>query len=936
MTEIPATGHTFAAEWSTDADYHWHAATCGHTDEVKDKAGHSWNGGVVTTPATTTTTGVKTYTCTVCNATKTETIPAEGAETVAAATGVTIDQSGVCICVTIEQPADTSHIASYQVNLYNSANKSNRHADRSGCSISSGKAWFGYWDALYTDFDKIEVISVAKDGYANAVWTDDISIKATEAGALSYELNYNTAQKYLEATLTTAPTNAAYRVINEGYKNGWESYTADGNTIKLRSTSDGSIKDGTSVSIGAWTLDKCEMDSAGEWQIAYTVYPVGAKVTANIPHVHEWDAGVITKGPTSSVDGVRTYTCSGCDETKTEAVSKDRVCNIRFEKDGGRFQLVWDAPLNADSLSQPEYNVSLKKGDSWIEISGTDQTLLRYPVDEAGNYTAVRVETTTETDNNRTALASREQAVDFNVSFTTGDAPTSVTWSKNAESTYDECVTGVTPNVWGKLQLRTSDRSHSSGILTGNDGVWTTTVGSDSVEKYLASGEYRFLEYLNVSVSDGGLAASYTVNQRGDWTACSSESAAKAWITATANALRLEWTPKAGYTGLYYVNGTNVGSGTTYSLINTIRNVAQSGAYSFTISTKEDASSNTLTPYVTLENALTVSIDTAKKPNVTIKGLEDGNYTFESQNGFTGVYDYELCAPDGSTIREWWVKAGSTVALAPYTDCKFKVRELSWDKTGENLTSITVNASSEGTFGFTPCDFSAIQTNVADESAFSTAVNKGGKVILENDITITNPWINRGGDVEIDLNGHKLDLGSSNCLAISKAVKFTDNSADKTGIIAGTSGIRCDAGSKLNLNGITVARITDGGKMRGITIETCKVTYLIQLTLANEMNVVNTDFSGDVQVKIYNSTAFFNECTFAGGNDQNILQLNGNTKVTLDNATFSSGKVSPTGSGNELILKSGTYCFDPTKYIPKDYSVAHDEGTSVWTVSASA
>ena len=193
---------------------------------------------------------------------------------------------------------------------------------------------------------------------------------------------------------------------------------------------------------------------------------------------------------------------------------------------------------------------------------------------------------------------------------------------------------------------------------------------------------------------------------------------------------------------------------------------------------------------MTLENALTVSIDTAKKPNVTIKGLEDGNYTFESQNGFTGVYDYELCAPDGSTIREWWVKAGSTVALAPYTDCKFKVRELSWDKTGENLTSITVNASSEGTFGFTPCDFSAIQTNVADESAFSTAVNKGGKVILENDITITNPWINRGGDVEIDLNGHKLDLGSSNCLAISKAVKFTDNSADKTGIIAGTSGIR--------------------------------------------------------------------------------------------------------------------------------------------------
>ena len=37
--------------------------------------GHTWDSGKVTTPATTDTTGVKTYTCTACNATKTEAIP---------------------------------------------------------------------------------------------------------------------------------------------------------------------------------------------------------------------------------------------------------------------------------------------------------------------------------------------------------------------------------------------------------------------------------------------------------------------------------------------------------------------------------------------------------------------------------------------------------------------------------------------------------------------------------------------------------------------------------------------------------------------------------------------------------------------------------------------------------------------------------------------
>ena len=39
---------------------------------------HTWNDGVVTTPATCTVAGVKTYTCTVCNATKTEAIEALG------------------------------------------------------------------------------------------------------------------------------------------------------------------------------------------------------------------------------------------------------------------------------------------------------------------------------------------------------------------------------------------------------------------------------------------------------------------------------------------------------------------------------------------------------------------------------------------------------------------------------------------------------------------------------------------------------------------------------------------------------------------------------------------------------------------------------------------------------------------------------------------
>ena len=72
--------HSYADAWSHDATHHWHASTCGH-DVVSGKAEHTWNGGEVTTAATCGEAGEKTFTCTVCGATKTEVIPATGEHT---------------------------------------------------------------------------------------------------------------------------------------------------------------------------------------------------------------------------------------------------------------------------------------------------------------------------------------------------------------------------------------------------------------------------------------------------------------------------------------------------------------------------------------------------------------------------------------------------------------------------------------------------------------------------------------------------------------------------------------------------------------------------------------------------------------------------------------------------------------------------------------
>ena len=70
--------HTYQTEWSKDATHHWHACEGDKVDrgcdDVADKAEHTWNDGEITTEATAEADGIKTFTCTVCFQTKTETL----------------------------------------------------------------------------------------------------------------------------------------------------------------------------------------------------------------------------------------------------------------------------------------------------------------------------------------------------------------------------------------------------------------------------------------------------------------------------------------------------------------------------------------------------------------------------------------------------------------------------------------------------------------------------------------------------------------------------------------------------------------------------------------------------------------------------------------------------------------------------------------------
>ena len=77
--------HTYGTEWTKDESGHWHESTCGttaptHDAMKKDFAAHTFDEGKVTKPADFGVVGEKKFTCTVCEYSYTQEIPALGAK----------------------------------------------------------------------------------------------------------------------------------------------------------------------------------------------------------------------------------------------------------------------------------------------------------------------------------------------------------------------------------------------------------------------------------------------------------------------------------------------------------------------------------------------------------------------------------------------------------------------------------------------------------------------------------------------------------------------------------------------------------------------------------------------------------------------------------------------------------------------------------------
>ncbi len=290
-------------------------------DEDEDdpcKNGHTWNQGTVTREATYTSYGVMTYTCTNCGNTRTETIPQLvcGSHTWDAGT------------VTTQPTYDSEGVMTHT------------------CT-TCGKTRTGAVPKLYPENSATVSLAVYGstqrgcyiDPYGNYVYCmDECKKPAVKGGEIytksiggGYEIYNGIFGVQQEAFSEGKLSDFNIRVITQwaiwskagGSRRDTVSFCYGDNGLDLYDRMMNADPDDYNVTYIKYTpTDDCYQPCAG----AYTV-------SKNEPqHTHSWDAGIVTRESTCNAEGEKTYTCTGCGETKTEVIPK-LVCTDH----------VWDA-----------------------------------------------------------------------------------------------------------------------------------------------------------------------------------------------------------------------------------------------------------------------------------------------------------------------------------------------------------------------------------------------------------------------------------------------------------------------------------------------------------------------------------------------------------------------------------------------------------------
>ena len=277
--------------------------------------GHNWDSGKVTKAATCTATGTKTYTCSRCKKTRTETIAATGHKEVKdAAVAATCETTGktegshCSVCNTVIKAQTTVAALGHSWD-------GGKVAKAATCTAAGTKTY------TCTRCKKTRTETIAATGHKVV---KDTAVAATCETTGKTEGNHcSVCGTVLKAQTTVAALGHSW----DGGKitkaatctaAGTKTYTCTRckktRTETIAATGHKAVKD-AAVAATCETTGKTE---GSHCSVCNTVIKAQATVAAL---GHSWDGGKITKAATCTAAGTKTYTCTRCKKTRTETIA---------------------------------------------------------------------------------------------------------------------------------------------------------------------------------------------------------------------------------------------------------------------------------------------------------------------------------------------------------------------------------------------------------------------------------------------------------------------------------------------------------------------------------------------------------------------------------------------------------------------------------------
>ena len=277
--------------------------------------GHNWDSGKVTKAATCTAAGTKTYTCTRCKKTRTETIAATGHKVVKdAAVAATCETAGktegshCSVCGTILKAQTTTAALGHSWD-------GGRVTKVATCTTAGAKTY------TCTRCKKIRTETIAATGH-KAV--KDAAVAATcETTGKTEGSHCSVCNTVIKAQTTVAAlghnwdggkiTKAA-TCTTAGTKTYTCTRCKKTRTETIAATGHKAVKD-------AAVAATCETTGKTEGSHCSVCNTVIKAQTTTAALGHSWDSGKVTKAATCTAAGTKTYTCSRCKKTRTETIA---------------------------------------------------------------------------------------------------------------------------------------------------------------------------------------------------------------------------------------------------------------------------------------------------------------------------------------------------------------------------------------------------------------------------------------------------------------------------------------------------------------------------------------------------------------------------------------------------------------------------------------